>query len=106
MAMQVEAGCEIQKGAPAGREGGPAPVLPPVFSVRQAAAYLGVSAWTVYEYCRQGAIPHRRVGRRILIGREALRRWLEEGAEREDAAPRPAPPQAAGSLERRGGGRR
>lgn len=50
--------------------------LAPVLSVKQAAAYLGLSPWAVYEYCRQGVIPHRRVGRRILIGRDALARWL------------------------------
>lgn len=30
------------------------PEMPPVLSVKEAAGYLGVSSWTVYEYCRQG----------------------------------------------------
>lgn len=53
-----------------------------VLSVREAADYLGVGVWTVYEYCRQGVIPHRKVGRRILIARRALEGWLAAGGER------------------------
>jgi len=52
--------------------------MSPVLSVKEAAEYLGVSAWTVYEYCRQGVIPHRRIGRRVLINREVLASWFRE----------------------------
>jgi excisionase family DNA binding protein len=48
-------------------------------SVKEAAALLGVSADLVYEWCRRGEIPHRRMGRRILISREGLARWLADG---------------------------
>lgn len=46
--------------------------------VKQTASFLNVSAWTVYEYCRQGVIPHRRIGRRILISRSILLAWLND----------------------------
>lgn len=46
--------------------------------VKEAALFLNVSAWTIYEYCRQGIIPHRRIGRRILISRSILMNWLKE----------------------------
>lgn len=54
------------------------PDMSPVLSVKEAAEYLGVSAWTVYEYCRQGVIPHRRIGRRVLINREVLASWFRD----------------------------
>lgn len=46
--------------------------------VKEAASFLNVSAWTIYEYCRQGIIPHRRIGRRVLISRSILMNWLKE----------------------------
>ncbi len=46
--------------------------------VKEAASFLNVSAWTIYEYCRQGIIPHRRIGRRILISRSILMNWLKD----------------------------
>lgn len=55
------------------------PDMPPVLSVKEAAEYLGVSPWTVYEYCRQGVISHRRIGRRVLINREVLGSWFRDG---------------------------
>ncbi len=58
-----------------------------VMSVDQAAKYLGVSTKTLYEYAAQGAIPHRRLGRRILLSRQALLEWLKEG----EPQPEPVP---------------
>lgn len=51
------------------------------YSVPEAAALLGVSSDTVYEMIRQRRIPSVRLGRRILIPRPALVRWLESAAE-------------------------
>lgn len=50
---------------------------PEVLSVRQVAELLGVHFKTVYDQAGAGAIPHRRVGRRLLFSRAAIMRWLE-----------------------------
>ena len=50
---------------------------PMTFSVKGAAAKLGVSQATFYELIRTGEIEHVRVGRRILISRGALEKFIE-----------------------------
>lgn len=45
-------------------------------TVAQAAAILGVSESTIYRSL--GDIPHRVVGRRVVIPRDALRYWLDQ----------------------------
>jgi excisionase family DNA binding protein len=35
---------------------------------------------TLYRFIREGRIPHIRLGRKILIPRSALERWLENAA--------------------------
>jgi excisionase family DNA binding protein len=55
---------------------------PQTFSVDEVASMLGVDVKTVYDHCSRGAIPHQRLGRRILFGRRAILDWLN--------APRPA----------------
>lgn len=47
-----------------------------VMTVVEAAAFLRVNRNTVYEYANRGAIPHQRVGKRLLFSRSALVRWL------------------------------
>ncbi|RJX27178.1 MAG: DNA-binding protein [Dethiobacter sp.] len=49
-------------------------------SVEEAAVVLDVNVNTVYEYCRQGMIPNRRLGKRVVIPRPALLKWLDESA--------------------------
>lgn len=49
-----------------------------VLRVDEAAELLGVHINTLRKYLAQGVIPHRRLGRRILIPRGELLRWLEE----------------------------
>jgi len=46
-------------------------------TVEEAAAALGINASTVYEYVRQRQFPHIKVGKRIVIPRLAILRWLE-----------------------------
>lgn len=46
------------------------------YSVRDVAEVLGVSTDTVYELIRGNKIPHRRLGRRILIPVQAFTDWL------------------------------
>ena len=48
------------------------------YSVREAAALLGVSEDTVYGAVRAGVMPHKRLQRRIIIPGAALQRWLDE----------------------------
>lgn len=51
-----------------------------VLSVPEAAEELGVDKSTVYRLAANGTLPHVRIGRRIVIPREALARWLAESA--------------------------
>lgn len=48
-----------------------------VLSVADAAELLGVSQWLVLQQVGRGAIPHKRVGRRILFPRAVFLAWLE-----------------------------
>ena len=50
---------------------------PMVFSVKGAAAKLGGSQGSFYELVRSGEIEHIRVGKRILISRGALEKFIE-----------------------------
>jgi excisionase family DNA binding protein len=50
---------------------------PLLLSVATAAKHLGVSRGTLYELINRGEIEHVRIGRRILIAREALRKFIE-----------------------------
>ena len=35
-------------------------------SVQEVARYLGLTTWTIYQLCHQGAIPYRRVGKKTI----------------------------------------
>ena len=48
-------------------------VSPPVVKT------LGISRAAAYQAVREGKLPARRIGRRILVPVTALRRWLEDG---------------------------
>ena len=48
-----------------------------LFSLRDAAAFLSVSYWTLRNLVWSGSIPFVRVGRRILIDREDLEGFIE-----------------------------
>ncbi len=48
------------------------------YSIRTAASALGVSPDTVRLLVRRGELPVLRIGRRVLIGRQALADWLAE----------------------------
>ncbi len=47
-----------------------------VLTVEEAALFLGLGRSAVYEACRRGELPTRRLGRRILIPVPALLEWL------------------------------
>ena len=46
-------------------------------SVTAAAKHLGISRGTLYELINRGEIEHVRIGRRILIARDGLRKFIE-----------------------------
>lgn len=52
--------------------------LPPVLTVVEVAEFLRIDPNRCYELCRQGVIPHVRLGRRIRILRDALLAWMAE----------------------------
>lgn len=52
---------------------------PEAMTADEVAALLGVDRQTVYDYAGRGEIPHRRLGRRILFGRQAILAWLNGG---------------------------
>jgi excisionase family DNA binding protein len=53
--------------------------LPEVLSVRQVADFLGVAENSVYGSIRRGELPAVNVGRRVLVSKVALSRWLTGG---------------------------
>ncbi len=48
-------------------------------TVPEAARLLGVGRTLLYRELQDGHLPHVRLGRRILVPREALARWLAAG---------------------------
>lgn len=59
-----------------------APTLPPsatrLISPHELGEILQVSVSTLYRLCRNGEIPHIRVGRTLRFSRPAIDRWLDE----------------------------
>ena len=53
------------------------PAGPMLLSVKQAAREVGLSPHVLYRLIAAGDFPHVRVGRRILIGRDHIRRFIE-----------------------------
>lgn len=49
---------------------------PLTYSVPEAAALVGVSAWSMYEAIKRGELPARKIGRRIVIPKVQLEAWL------------------------------
>ena len=47
-----------------------------VMSCEEAAFFLGVSRWALYDAAARGEVPHRRIGRRLVFARQALMVWL------------------------------
>ena len=49
----------------------------PSLTVSEAAELLGVSRWLVLQQVNAGTLPHRRLGRRILLSRRQVLTWLD-----------------------------
>lgn len=47
------------------------------YSVQEVAHLLGVSTDKVYELIRGQVLPHKRLGRRIIVPRLGFERWLD-----------------------------
>jgi len=52
---------------------------PVIMSADEVAELLQVDRKTVYLAAQRGAIPHRRLGRRVLFERGAVLSWLRQG---------------------------
>lgn len=50
--------------------------LPPILTVEQTAKLLGISRGLAFAAVRAGEIPHVRIGRRIIVPRDELLRFL------------------------------
>ncbi len=61
--------------------------LPHVLTPRETAKVLRCGKSTIYEQLRQNKISHVRLGRRILIPRASILKFLELGSEDEGAHP-------------------
>lgn len=53
---------------------------PDLLTAPAAAALLGLNRKTLYDAAARGEVPHRRVGRRFLFSRSALKAWLCDAA--------------------------
>lgn len=47
-------------------------------TVEETAIYIGVSVDMIYKLVREKALPHFRIGRRILFKREVIDRYIEQ----------------------------
>jgi excisionase family DNA binding protein len=45
--------------------------------VKEASAWLGISAFTIYSWALSHRIPHYKIGKRVMFSKEDLKRWLE-----------------------------
>lgn len=77
----------IPRTKPKPRPAAAPPVPPPasaqpsrVLTVDEAAAELGIGRSLAYEAVRRGEIPHIKLGKRIVIPRDAFERMLQGGA--------------------------
>ncbi len=52
-------------------------LAPRLLSQQEAAAYLGISYWTLRDLTFRGKVPHVKIGRRILVDRLDLDAYLD-----------------------------
>lgn len=52
-------------------------LTPRLLSQQEAAAYLGISYWTLRDLTFRGEVPHVKIGRRILVDRLDLDAYLD-----------------------------
>jgi excisionase family DNA binding protein len=49
----------------------------PVMRAEEVRKMLGIGRNTFYEWCRLNLIPHKRIGRLIIVSRKSFNAWLE-----------------------------
>ena len=52
--------------------------LPPIMTIAEVAAYLGLHELTVRRLAREGAIPALKLGRQWRVKRDLLEQWIEK----------------------------
>ena len=57
---------------------------PDVMTVPELASFLRLTEGTTYQYLREGVIPATRAGRRWIISRQRIERWINGIAETEE----------------------
>lgn len=64
-----------------------------ILNRNEAAAYLNIAPGTLTRYVKEGVIPCRKLARRVVFSREALRRWAEgeQPTQQSEKAPTAAP---------------
>jgi excisionase family DNA binding protein len=45
--------------------------------VKEASAWLGISAFTIYSWALAHRIPHYKIGKRVMFSKEELKRWID-----------------------------
>jgi excisionase family DNA binding protein len=82
---QAQSGMRLENRAQAKEHSAPTPVTSDLMTVKEAAAYLRVSAWAIYDLTRQRGrvrmqlpIPCIRLGKSLKFRRSSLDRWLEQ----------------------------
>lgn len=55
-----------------------------VLTIDELSAYLKIPKSTLYKVVREGKVPCQKIGRHWRFRREAIDRWLEEGAWRSE----------------------
>lgn len=46
--------------------------------VKEAAAWLGISSFTLYSWAQSHRIPHYKIGKRVMFSKEDLKRWVDD----------------------------
>jgi len=57
----------------------PTEVFPRLLTASELASQLGLSRFRLYELCREGMIPHVRLGRSVRFQPKAVSEWLGSG---------------------------
>lgn len=52
--------------------------LPPIMTIAEVAAYLGLHELTVRRLAREGALPALKLGRQWRVKRDLLEKWIEK----------------------------
>lgn len=53
-------------------------------TVKELQAYVGIGRRQAYELCNSSGFPSFRIGRKVLINRSGLERWMKDQEEKKD----------------------